>query len=266
MVHMPRYRDLSILYYLPGRRLANLGAVLADSTGGISELCEVMRGIGVEVIAVDMCRNPENFNEAYLSLIIDISKLSEKQIEELTEKLRQSENFKEIALHQTDILGLASDSFFDYRGVLGRRALIISHAALTGFFQGLYDILGDSAGAFLYHAGKLVGLEGAKSHREYLNVSDVDLWLRIAGRFLRSLGYARELNIYRIDGGIEAVLIDSLECEIQGKIRRAPSSNWTRGLIAGIATDLFGRECSAEEVECVNLGHSQCRIVAKKTT
>ncbi|MEM2373232.1 MAG: hypothetical protein QXI11_02190 [Thermoproteota archaeon] len=263
---MSRFRDLSILYYLPGRRLANLGAVLVDSTGGISELCEVMRGIGVEVIAVDMSRNPENFNEAYLSLIVDISKLSDEQIEDIVMKLRQSENFKEITLHKSDILGLISDMFFDYRGVLGRRALIISYAALTGFFQGLYDLLGDSAGAFLYHAGKLVGIEGAKSHREYLNVSDVDLWLRIAGRFLRSLGYARELNIARIDGGIEAVLIDSLECQIQAKLRRIPSSNWTRGLIAGIATDLMERDCSAEEVECINLGYPHCRIVAKKTS
>ncbi|MEM2932324.1 MAG: 4-vinyl reductase, partial [Nitrososphaerota archaeon] len=86
------------------------------------------------------------------------------------------------------------------------------------------------------------------------------------GRFLRSLGYARELNISRIDGGIEAVLIDSLECQIQAKLRRIPSSNWTRGLIAGIATDLMERDCSAEEVECINLGYPHCRIVAKKTS
>ena len=263
---MPRFRDLSILYYLPGRRLANIGLVLTHPTRGISDLCEVMRGLDVDVVAVDMCRNIENFDEAFLSLIVDISKISDEQLEDLATKIRQSENVKELVIHHSHIPGLVSDMFFDYRGTLGRRSLIISFPALTGFFQGLYDILGDSAGAFLYHAGKLAGIEGAISHRALLNVSDIDLWLRIAGLFLRSLGYAREVSITRIDDRIEATLTDSLECQIQARLRRLPSSNWTRGLIAGIATNTMGRDYSAEEVECINLGDQHCRIVARPTT
>jgi len=263
---MPRFRDLSILYYLPGRRLANLGVVLTDSTRGISALCQIMEGVGVEVIAADMCRNIENFDEAFLSLILDITKISDEQLEDLARRVRQSGHVKELTINQSQIPGLISDMYFDYRGTLGRRALIISFPALTGFFQGLYDVLGDSAGAFLYHAGKLAGIEGAESHRKVLDITDIDLWLRIAGLFLRSLGYAREVNLRRIEGGVEATLTDSLECQIQGNLRRFPSSNWTRGLIAGIATNMMGRDCSAEEVECINLGHPHCRIIAKATT
>lgn len=256
-----KFHNLLVLHYLPGKKVVNLGARFSNSGPVIVKILEHLLATGVRLVSFEVSPNPSDADEAFLSAILELDGVEHEAVEKCVDELVSSGYVKSAQIFSSTVPGLIGDLYFDYKGFLGNRAIIIGAPALTGFLRGLFSTFGAAGTVFLYHTGKSIGINAAKTYRRLLGIDNVELLYRAAELFFRSLGYVRSINLNRLDRTVSATLTENLECILLKDVAPPPTCNWVRGMIEGVVEVLEDAEYESEEVECINKGARFCKIV-----
>lgn len=244
--------------------MVGLGARIPDAGPSLVRVIQELVKRGLNPLSVEAAPNSANPSELSLLAFIDMGGVDEGVLRDLTSELESSKIISSPKILTTPIPGVIGDTYSDYKGFLRFRALVIGEPALTGFLRGLYQTFGEAGAVFLYHAGKSIGVTAARIHSDTLNVRERDMMYRGAELFFRALGYVRSLSLNREEGKtVTAVLTDNLECSLLRDIKRPPTCQWVRGMIEGIVEVFEGGRYESEEVECINMGGSSCKILLR---
>ncbi len=155
-------------------------------------------------------------------------------------------------------------TFDPARGALlyeGVRYLLIRPETLIAFQRAAEEKLGRQADEFLYAGGFTGGTLSAKKYREVFGLSDEES-VRFMANMGTEIGWGRisicELNVpqRRLDIEVEA----SPFAAAYGPADRG-ICHLVRGVFAGLAQGIFGREVTAREEKCLAMGNSHCRMV-----
>ncbi|MEM3155992.1 MAG: hypothetical protein QW668_05075 [Nitrososphaerota archaeon] len=264
MPHTTIYRDLLVVNYYPGRHVVGLGASISELGRGLQTVLEALLRVGVKPISIEVMPNQSREGESLLWMVIDVGDVEEGALKSAILDLESSKTLSSVQLLSPVVPGLMTDAFFNYKGFLGNRAVIIGTPALDGFLRGLYESFGEAGAVFLYHVGKSIGARASKFYREALNIRDLRQLYRAAELFFQALGYVRSLNLTKLEKGvITATLTDNLECLLLKDVRLPPTSHWVRGMIEGVVEVIEGERYESEEVDCINKGSPVCRIVLR---
>lgn len=257
------FRDLLVLNYFPRKEMTYLGARTREP-----ELClqAVLKGLGergLKPLAVEVIPDFASSGDYFLSLIIDLDGVGEGSLRELVSELESSGLLNSSRIIPPTVKGLVGDMYFDFKGFLGNRAIIVGAPALSGFLRGLYTTFKEAGAVFLYHSGKNIGSTAARIYRATLGITDLEVMYRAAELFFHSLGYVRSLTFERSGETITAVLDENIECLLLRDFKLPPTCNWLRGMIEGVVEVFENRVYESEEVKCVNSGDARCRIVLR---
>jgi predicted hydrocarbon binding protein len=258
------FRDLLLLGHFPGRRVVGLGARIPDAGPSLQQVIQELVKKGLNPISVEAAPNAANPSEYFLITFIDLGSVEENVLTGLISDLESSRIISRAQIFSSPLPGILGDTYSDYKGFLRFRALVIGEPAMSGFIRGLYRTFGEAGAVFLYHVGKSIGSTAARIYSDILNVKDLEAQYRSAELFFRALGYVRFMSLNRWDGKtVTAVLTDNLECQLLRDIRRPPTCQWVRGMIEGAVEVFEGEEYESEEVACINMGDSSCKIVLR---
>ncbi|MEM3882432.1 MAG: V4R domain-containing protein [Candidatus Methanomethyliaceae archaeon] len=120
-----------------------------------------------------------------------------------------------------------------------------------------------TSNSFLYHVGFKTGTGFGRLHMETaekVGLKDpVQIYRNISAAMFQWAGFGvMEVEELTADGGVIMVK-DSFECEL-GKNSATVYSQFVRGMIAGILSELFGYGFNVAEEECIAKGDQVCRF------
>ena len=261
---MDRPLELKRFLVCPGRQLMGVVGKVKTKSDVIAWLLSDLESRGIKVRQVCMS-SLEDAQYARLFAFLDTTG-SATPVDEV---LRQYEREGLIEIEKmitSPIEGFMSDTFHFPLTAAGVRSIIIRQPGYREMMVGLREWFGAGGEAFLYHVGFRTGLALGGLHREAagkLGIADpIQIYKYISAPMFQWAGFGiPEVKDFDSDGG-EILVYDSFECEL-GKGRVIPYSQFVRGIIAGVLSELFGRAYNVTEESCIAKGDPVCRFIAK---
>jgi len=144
-----------------------------------------------------------------------------------------------------------------YKGV---RYLLIRPETLGELLKAVEPVAGEQAGEALYRGGFEGGRLSTTTYREVHGFSDreiIDFMMRMG----REIGWGRlSLERYSPDPGRMEVRVEGSAFAAAYGPSSRPVCHLIRGVVAGMASVLLGRECRAVETACEAVGDPCCRF------
>lgn len=145
-----------------------------------------------------------------------------------------------------------------YKGV---RYLLIRPETIAGFQKALVANCDDNAGGILFEGGFAGGSLSAQKYKALHGLSDAEVI-----EFMMDMG--NQIGW----GHFSLKRYDPIEKHLCVTVKHSPFAqaygqssqsvcHLTRGVLAGMASALFGTDCLADEVECRAKGDALCRFV-----
>ncbi|MGE5264615.1 MAG: V4R domain-containing protein [Acidobacteriota bacterium] len=161
---------------------------------------------------------------------------------------------------------LAELKFDPARGALlfnDVRYLLIRPETLIAFQKAAEEQLGAGADKLLYAGGYTGGTLSAKRYRDVFGLSDAESVAFMAKMGLE-IGWGR-FTIMRFDSSAGELIFrveSSPFASVYGKAERGVC-HLIRGVFAGLASGIIGREVSAHEEECLAMGNPACQFIIR---
>ncbi len=159
---------------------------------------------------------------------------------------------------------LANLKFDDACGALlynDVRYLLIRPETLIAFQKAAEEKLGADADELMYAGGFTGGTLSAKRYREAFRLSD-EQSVEFMAQMGTQIGWGKfSVSIFSVaNGTLELVVESSPFAAAYGESERGVC-HLIRGVFAGLASGIFGRDVESREEECLALGHAQCKFV-----
>ncbi|MCS7145306.1 MAG: hypothetical protein RMJ28_06815 [Nitrososphaerota archaeon] len=257
------FRDLLVLNYFPGKRVVGLGAKFSEPELNLQKILQALTERRLKPLSVVVTSSLPNPGEYFLYMIIEYGEAGEGVVRGLVSELESLRVVSSASIIWPPLPGFVGDDYFDFKGFLGNRAIIVGAPALSGFLKGLHSTFREAGAVFLYHTGKSIGTTAARIYQSTLNIRDVEAMYKAAEIFFHSLGYVRSLTFTRRGREVTATLAENLECILLRDFKLPPTSNWLRGMIEGVVEVFENAGYESEEVECINKGDENCKIILR---
>ena len=245
--------------YTPDRDIIGL-VIRAASSHDMVVLLQNLENRGIKVMRASVYRD----KRVHAFLVVDVTGKEGYEPDELLREVKSSgAKVKVVRVIPPLARGyLVDKEYFPFH--LGPfRAVILPFPLYKAMIKDLQEKFGGSVGAFLYHSGYAMGKRAIKSHRKIFKAGVDERRLaemHLLLLFLTSgmgkpeityLSPARRRAKVRMEG--------NFECELfvgSGK----PSSNFVRGLLAGVFAGIFGADVKAVETKCIAAGDKYCEF------
>jgi len=140
------------------------------------------------------------------------------------------------------------------------RYLLIRPETLMVFQKGMEEEIGERASQILFRSGFEGGSLSSKRYREVFGLSDEEI-IHFMLEMGTQIGWGRfELERFDpIEKHIDTKVFDSPFAEAY-RSSASPVCHLIRGVLAGMASIVFGRELEGREVLCLAKGDRYCRF------
>ncbi len=143
------------------------------------------------------------------------------------------------------------------------RYLLIRPETLIAFQKAAEEKLGVGADELLYAGGYTGGTLSAKRYREVFGLSD-EQSVAFMAKMGMEIGWGR-FTICRLDVTAAELVLEVASSPFAAAFGRAERGvcHLIRGVFAGLASGIFGREVEAREEECLAMQHPTCKFVIR---
>ena len=146
----------------------------------------------------------------------------------------------------------------------GTRYLLIRPETIIGFLKAVEESLKDEAGEKFYLGGFRGGFLSTKRYKEIHNFSDKEI-IEFMMKMGAEIGWGKfSLMRYEPKENILEVSVENSPFAIFYGRSDKGVCHLIRGVISGMATALFGKDCQAEEISCIAKGDNRCVFVVRK--
>ena len=159
-----------------------------------------------------------------------------------------------------DLIFDESQGTLSYKGV---RYLLIRPETISGFQKALHESHGEDADEKFFAGGFEGGRLSAEKYRELYDFSDREI-IAFMTNMGGQIGWGR-FSLERYDPELKILHVSvahSPFAESYGNSSRGVC-HLTRGVLCGMASILFGQDCTAFETECRAKGDRRCFFVIK---
>ena len=156
--------------------------------------------------------------------------------------------------------GVIVDDYHFPPTLFGERMLMLRFPVLEAMIKGGYETFGRIYAVWLYHVGFRIGRDTFASQLLMFNTRSVELF-DLSASFFKHDGFGI-MEVRRVDlEGRKAVIrvYDSFECSMFKGLGK-PMGHFVRGMLAGWASEFFGKELSAKETKCLANGDEYCEF------
>ncbi|MEM2667720.1 MAG: V4R domain-containing protein [Candidatus Methanomethylicaceae archaeon] len=252
--------DLSRYIKLPNRELLEILIKQKDkSSFDISKICDIIKTHNVELIY-----NITYYIDGLLHMLmfLDISDLNISTDEFIQEF--KKEPLEVLEFSKSKIKGVLIDtiSFPLFAGK--SRVVIFRDLAYSHMIQGIREKFGSGGEALLYYIGFESGKGFGKLHKEFAHNTGInnpfEIFNIISATFFQWAGFGKMEVIEITERGGLIKVYDNFECEIMKKKSKKPYSQFIRGAITGVLSEIFNKEVSVIEEMCLAKGDDLCKF------
>jgi len=192
---------------------------------------------------------------------VDIS-ASKIKAEDLKNLLKSIDGVLEVNVSEQTFDGLIIDTLHFPLQVSGERSFTFRVETFGGILERLYDRFGTGAAVILYEMGVAAGESKAKSVLKKYRLDRLKtLKLIMAERAAKGWCIA---DVVEFDSKRVTLVVKELfECmSFKGK-QESVASHFFRGYLTGLLRQIFNKDVSVTEVECIAKGDASCKFVAE---
>jgi predicted hydrocarbon binding protein/predicted amino acid-binding ACT domain protein len=248
-------KHFMVMRYGPKKKYFLISAKLKEQVGALADFTKILAIRGVDVL--DGRIHVSEVPEGYFTLFVEAS--NPRVDAGFLKQMLNNSSFIESLTVTESRSGMIVDSVdFPLVSGDGRRSIVLTADSARDLFSRAIDVWGKNAEDMVYQlgvdygadawSGRIGGLvSDGESLQEYLRLyAAIGMGMVFVERFKQDVP-SIEVSVERL-----------FECE--GVESPSPRSVFFRGVLAGIASLLFGREMVAREVACVATGAKRCRF------
>jgi predicted hydrocarbon binding protein len=247
----------------PGERLYEVCVIMKDVPGALAKTAKVFADAKVNIKAESSFYVPGYDDVCFWTAFLDVSKATE-DVNGLREILLQSDVAEDVKFEEPkpapfEIIhfpALQADS----------RAIILTIGEFWALMDKLEKILTPSGlTALHYDAGKSIGAHTATLLRQNYKLGGEAL-IQAFVQSQKASGWAvmdfQDVDFEQRTGKV--VVRDCFEATAWGK-KNYKVCNWTRGIIAGFMSNVFGKPVEVKETRCMADGDDHCEFNIQST-
>ncbi len=220
---------------------------------------ESLIDLGIEILEV-LYEAGGNYVRALL--LVRLPKgVGEKEIEE---KVRGIEGVEKARVGSQRFGSVAFPPIrMEWRVAEPLTASIWTHLFINMVTQGLIDATGDAYYGFWYHAGFYAGKLAVQNLSAMFKVKDPVQFLKAMLTFVEKMGWIESWNLVEFDPHSGNLMISVTgNQETKYKKTDKPVCYLSAGLLAGIASEITGRDIHVKEIRCQARGDPECLFVS----
>ena len=263
--------DIGRFIIYPGRKIYGFLVTSKVKPGVLATISSILSKYNVTILYLSFSRFITTPTRKVTAIAFCDFTESTVSPENLVKEVEKLEFIEKIEIIKPRIDGFMSDYKSFPLKIRENRAVIIRDIGYKGLLVGIRKRFGSAAEAFLYYLGFEAGREYGKDHKKMakeLGIEDpAKIYDIISATMFNSVGYGR-METIKFDSKKPYALIrvhHSFECELERGVNK-PYSHLVREMIAGVITELLGKEMHAEEIKCITKGDPYCEFeVIQKT-
>jgi len=262
-MNKPHYRkDIFCSIYSEDGDLFQFAVKLKNIPGSIAEVARILASRGVNILHGFHTVTPRE-NEAIWGFFIDLKGSNEK-IENIAKEIESLDSVLEVKLSRPIIDGLIIDELHFPIMVFNERSIVMKIKTIAGSFNRLYGKFGSGASFILYEMGKAAGQERAKNLSEKYDLDKLTiLKIILAERAAKGWGIP-EIEKFDEKKAEATINVQELfECVLFRSRNKEAKSQFFRGYLAGVLSQLFGKNVLVVEDECVAKGDPKCKFISQ---
>jgi len=258
-------KDLFCSAYSKDGELYQFAIKLKNTPGAISEVANILSSKGINILQGFHTACPDK-KEAVWGFFADLKGLK-GGIENLIKEIESLESTLEIKFSRPIIDGFIVDELHFPIMVSDERSMVMKVKTIADSFNRLYEKFGSGASFILYEMGMAAGENKVKRMSEKYDLDMLTVLRAIlAERAAKGWGIPR---IERFDEEKTEVTInvqELFEClPFRGKYKEA-KSQFFRGYLTGVLSQLFNKAVSVMEVECIAKGDQNCKFISQDSS
>ncbi len=245
------------LIFRRGRDLYGFEVDLNNVPGALAAVTSVAHGHNLNIYYIEILSYTEDIYSLFFVLDFTGTEMDPQHIKEEIAKKKTYVRSVTISPMYKDVI---FPSKFSPLYVGPSRAVILGEATLHGLIEQIRNNLGEEAGqAFLYQLGIGIGQWVYRKYSE-LTMGSVEDSIKLLAAFCRGVRWGDVIDYSIDDDKIIVRIKDLWECDIQKGMVNKPASHLVRGIIAGYAFKILGREVIVNETRCMAIGDPYCQF------
>ena len=255
-------KDILCELYSPGRRFVEFVVEKKNVPGALAKITAEIAKHNINLLSGLLTAYPEEPTSTW-SFFADFTDVTLKP-EQLAENLRRLDGVLNVRFAESKYLGLAIDNLhFPFR-VLGEGSVVFRVDTVGDMFNRLHEVFGPGAAVMLHEMDVRAGERKIESvRRNYKADGQTALDIVMMERIAKGWGIPeiKEFNREKAEATIEVK--ELFEClPFKDRFEQARSF-FFKGYLEGILKQLFKKEVSTTEVECIAKGDPCCKFIAK---
>jgi len=250
--------NIPLVYIKPREKIAEV--YVECSSGCLSKVFEVLSKYRLKLGTILELTDGKNGITLFITDFQDKRKVEEEILK--LDCVSSARVFSDILMEK----GLGVDIFHYPIMIADSHALIFNARYLIETYIDLRERLGDAANVIFYHLGFQYGYHATKELSERLGIKPGMLYsVRELGEIFCRIARVYGWGFFEIDyveetrGGIK--VFNSWTARVYRELKglaKGPVCHMVRGIIAGVATAITGKQCKASEILCTAKGDPFC--------
>jgi predicted hydrocarbon binding protein len=243
----------------PGERLYEACVLLKDVPGALAKITKVFADAQVNIKAESSFYVPGYEDVCFWAAFFDVSS-STQDVGQLKQTLLNLDVVEDVKVEEPKPAPFETIHYPVLHA--NTRAFIITAGEFLALMDRLEKILTPSGVTALhYDAGKNIGEHTALELKENYKLDKEEL-IQAFAQAQKATGWGimdfQDVDFKQLSGRI--IVKDGFEAYSWGK-KNYKVCNWTRGMIAGFMSAIFGKPVEANEVKCLANGDEHCEFV-----
>ncbi len=250
------------MIYAKDRDLLEFYFTVPNRPGGLKEALDVFARYAVNILNLSVHSMPE-WERAPVFLFADFTEL-DVDVEDVKRELEFVTGDR-VYVKEARVRGFMMDEFaFPIYVLPSVRSIMVVEPDFHEMIKGVYEKLGDVTAVFLYHLAYSGGKFLARYLSERLSLDRRELLAEVL-KVYQAGGWGRvelvRYDLRQLD--IVVRVYDSIECKIfKGSTR--PASQFIRGHLSGLLSELLGEDIRVIEAKCIAMGDPYCEFYAER--
>jgi len=255
-------KDLFCSAYSETGELFQFAIKLKNIPGAIAEVANVFFSKNINLLHGfhTVCSDP---TEVVWGFFADL-KDSKDKIEDIVKEISKLDSTLEVKFSRPIIDGLIVDEIHFPIMVLNERSIVLKVETFSECLKRLYEKFGSGACFILYEMGKAAGENRVKRMNEKYDLNKLTvLKVILAERAAKGWGISR-IETFDEEKSEATITVQELfEClPFQGRSKEA-KSQFFRGYLAGVLSQLFSKPILVIESECIAKGDESCKFTGQ---
>lgn len=251
-------KDILGVAYSPGRKLAELFLKIENTPKAIVGVLNEVSSHHIKVLSSFQSETQDG--EMCWTLFTDFTD-ADLPHTKITKILKGLDFVHEATALKSEFKGLVMDEFHFPLLSLGERCITLRVETMGVMFERLRELFGERAHNALYEMGLRAGeIKILKVRRKYGVGGLMALEIAMKERMLKGWGIAKIKKFDKKRARCVIEVQELFECLHWAKIGRRTKSDFFRGYLCGLLTQVFNRNVMVVERKCIAKGDLYCRF------